>query len=172
MGGQRQMNASDILDKLLVEAYVPPLSLIREDGRISDLANPLSVIMLIIDLETEISMNGIQGYIGNSTGRHASTTVDALRVIGCNDAAKTLAAILKKADDCGMTHDAIQRDRRDLEEFAITQFRQMHGSKWDGINDELNNKVIQIDFEQVFHQAETFIETRKNAFVTALSAVK
>ena len=164
------MSASGILHRLSVEAYDPPFSRIREDGRIGDLGNPLSVIMLIIDLETEISMNGIQGYIGNSTGLYASTAVDALRAIGCNDAATTLAAILKKAEASGMTHNAIQRDRRDLEEFTVTSFRRLHGSKWDRVNDEISELADQIDFAQVFHDAVEFIESRKDVFVAVLSA--
>jgi hypothetical protein len=81
------MDASDVLDVLSVRIYEPPLANIRDDDRLSDTSNPLSVIMLLIDYETECSMNGITGYLGNCSGQRLPEAVDVLRKICCSDQA-------------------------------------------------------------------------------------
>jgi hypothetical protein len=87
------MNASELLDQLLVRVFEPPLASLRDDERISDRSNPLAVVMLLIECETECSMNGIDGYLGNSSSRRLPETIDALRTIGCPDHATIMENI-------------------------------------------------------------------------------
>ena len=162
------MDASDIFCELSVKVYEPPLSLLREDGRIADLSNPLAVLMLVIDFETELSMSGINDYIGNSTGRYASATVDALNVLGCHVAAEQLATILAKSAEVGMTHEAIQGERQGLEPFSVTSFRELHGEKWDQVSEEIDELAGQIDFGQVLKCAEQYIDLHRQVILAAL----
>ena len=46
--------------------------------------------MLLIDYETECSINGNTEYLGHSSGQRLPETVDALRKIGCSDHADVL----------------------------------------------------------------------------------
>ena len=52
----------DIVSELSIKIYEEPLASWRESSKITDLSNPLSVLMLIIDFETEVSMNGILNF--------------------------------------------------------------------------------------------------------------
>jgi len=162
------MNASDILSELSIRVYEPPLSLLRENGKISNLNNPLAVLMLIIDFETELTMNGINDFIGNSTGLYAYETVDALKIIGCDETSKMLSDILKKAKDAGMTHEAIQNDRQRLEAYTVTTFHQLHGDKWDKVIDEIDHLAEQIDLQQVINCAENYIGMYKDVFTDSI----
>ena len=44
------MNPSDLLSELSVKIYEPPLSEIRDSGAIRNPADPVCVLMLVIDL--------------------------------------------------------------------------------------------------------------------------
>lgn len=162
------MESSDILTELTIKVYEPPLSLLRDDGRITNLADPVAVLMLVIDFETELSMNGINDYIGNSTGLYARETVEALKVLGCLDAAQKLSEILDQATGAGMTHGAIQRDRSGLTPYTITTFNKLHGDKWSQVSEAINELADDIDFSIVWDCAEKFIDERRDTFVAAL----
>ena len=153
------MDASELLDDLSVRIYEPPLANIRDDGRISDTSNPLSVIMLLIDYETECSMNGINGYLGNSSGRRLPETIDALRMIGCTDHAEILQNIKTTAATGGMTHEAIQKDRTQLTPFAVTSFAKLHGDKWDEVCDTIHTLHDQVDWDTFWPAMTNFVDS-------------
>ena len=141
------MDASDFLDDLSVRIYEPPLAGFRDDERIRDTSNPLSVVMLLIDYETECSMNGILGFLGNSSGQRLPETIDALRMIGCSTHASTLNEIKDVATSGGMTNAAIQDDRERLSAFSVTSFAELHGNKWDAVCDKIDELYDTIDLD-------------------------
>ena len=102
------MEETDLLSEFAIKVYEPPLSLHRASGQIADTSDPVSVAMLVVDLDTEVAMNGMVNFIGNSTGLYASQTVEALERIGCAEDASVLRQILAAAEAAGMTHAAIQ----------------------------------------------------------------
>ena len=148
--------------------YEPPLSELRDSGALTDLSNPVSVVMLLIDFETEVSMNGIADYIGNSTGLYAKETVAALEVIGCKTAADVLGRILDVASNAGMTHESIQAERSGLGPYALTSFSEMHGGKWDLALDEVDRLCNTIDFEHVLREVAIFVAEHRATFERAL----
>lgn len=150
------MTPEDLLGELSTRIYQPPLTEMREDGRICDLADPVAVLMLILDFDTEVAMNGINNFLGNSSGRYAHETVAALQTIGAEVQAALLEKILTVAEKAGMTHDAIQQDRSGLDEFAITSFEKLHGDKWDAASDEIQGIDAQIDYSDMLERAETY----------------
>ena len=151
------MDASKLLDDLSVRIYEPPLSEYRDDGRICDTSNQLSVVMLLIDYETECSMNGINGFLGNSAGSRLSETISAVRQIGCIDHASTLEQIRETATAAGMTYDAIQDDCVGLAEFTVTSFAKLHGDKWDDARDRIRDLHDDVDWESLWQAMLEFV---------------
>jgi hypothetical protein len=162
------MNADQLLDEFAVKIYKPPLSDLRHTGEIGDLFNPICVAMLIIDFETEVSMNGINNFIGNTSGRFAHQTVDALNAIGCTTQAAQLKQILEIAAAVGMTHTAIQSDRSDLQPYAVTSFAQLHGDKWNVAIDQIRQIDSRIDYACIIDGTRTFIGRHLDCFRKAL----
>jgi hypothetical protein len=83
--------APEILDELGVRIYQPPLLDLR--GRVRELPAAFRVPMLVIDFDTEVHMQGILGFLENSTGRYLKETVDALSAIGARRTAATMKGI-------------------------------------------------------------------------------
>ncbi len=162
------MNSSDLLSELASKIYEPPLSTIRDSGAIADVSNPLCVLMLLIDFDTEVAINGIVDFIGNSTGLYARETVLAFDRLGCPEEAKALARILSVAQAVGMTHESIQKDRSSLSQYAITSFTQLHGKKWKAACTEIETIRKELDMRRLFDRAEQFLEQHRALFEEAL----
>lgn len=163
------MTPIDLLSEFSIKIYEPPLSEMRRNGAIRAVSNPIAVVMLVVDFETEVSMNGINNFLGNSTGLYAHETVAALEQMGCFTQAQQLKRILEIATDAGMTHDAIRRDRSSLSEYAITSFAELHGDKWDNASEEIGKVDSEIDYSDIINHAERFVAIHQNAFCVALS---
>lgn len=162
------MTGRELLDEFAIKAYEPPLSKHRDSGRIADTSDPVSVIMLVVDLDTELSMNGISDFIGNSTGRYAAETVRALDALGCHEDAGLLKQILDVANEAGMTHEAIQAERSRLPPYTVTSFAAVHGGKWDLATGRINSLSRQMNLDRVQVEAERFVAEHEPVFLHAL----
>lgn len=162
------MTPADLLTEFSIKIYEPPLCTIRDDGRICEPSNPVAVLMLVVDFDTEVKMNGINNFIGNSTGMFGNETVAALRAIGAQTQATLLEQILMVAENAGMTHDAIQRERSGLGEYAITSFKELHGEKWDAASAKISDIESEIDYSDMMSFAEKYVDEHSAEFHAAL----
>jgi hypothetical protein len=162
------MNIHEVLSELSIRIYSRPLSEIRSSGHIADLNDPLHVVMLIIDFDTEVKMNGIFNFLGNSTGEFARETVDALKKIQCFDDAKVLEDILNIAARAGMTHDAIQADRLGLAAFAVSSFKEVHGVKWEDASEIINELHRKVSLDRVTDALAVFATPHEQRLVAAI----
>lgn len=121
------MNADALIQELAVQIYEAPLSDVRDETEYPNLCNPLHLVVLLIDCDTEIVMNGILGFLENMTGRHFPKTTEALKMIG----APKCSAVFQSIQDCMTRHsvswERLRGDFEGTEEFQITSFREMHG---------------------------------------------
>lgn len=165
------MTIHELLSEFSIKIYEPPLSEMRDDNRIRDLTNPISVVMLIVDFETEVMMSGIINFIGNSTGAFANETVLALKAIGCDVQASLLQKILDIAAAAGMTHEAIQKERSGVVGYAVTSFTQTHGDKWNDATSLIFDLYSEVDYSDMLDQAMKFMEKRFDIFRIAVQTV-
>jgi len=162
------MTGRELFEEFAVKAYESPLSQHRDSGRIADTSDPVSVIMLVVDLDTEVSMNGVADFIGNSTGRYAGETVRALEAIGCHEDAGLLRQILDVAAQAGMTHEAMQADRSSLPPYALTSFAAIHRGKWDEALGRIESLFRLMNLERVQAEAARFVAKHEQVLLQAL----
>lgn len=133
------MNADSIIQELSTEIYEYPLSKVRDEISYPDLTNPLHLIILLIDCDTEIDMNGMLGFLENPTGRHLGRTAAALKLIG----APKSAALLESIESCmtrhAVTWDRLRGDFAGTVEYQITSFRELHGGALDAFAGEVGS---------------------------------
>jgi len=132
------MNAEDVIEGLAVKIYEQPLSQVRDEPEFPNLDNPLHVVVLLVDCDTEIAMNGMLGFLENLTGRHLGKTIEALERI---DAPKT-ADLFRAVQSCmkahGVTWAGLRGDFEGSAEFQITSFRKLHGKSLDAFTEEVS----------------------------------
>lgn len=150
------MTPEELLDDISIRVWEPPFSAIHDNGMLRQLDNPLSVVVLLITLDTEYNMNGVLNFIGNSSGRYFKETVSALEVVGAKSCAKTLGQIYEVAQKAGMTHESIQEDLQATPEFAVTSWREMHGDRWEEAEDVINKLGDEIDLEELWSCAQQY----------------
>jgi hypothetical protein len=131
------MNADALLQELAVEIYQPLLSDLRDEADYPNLSNPLHVAVLLIDCDTEISMNGMLGFLENSTGRYLPETTEALKVIGAQKAAAVFQAIQACMVKHGVSWERLRSNFEGTTEFQVTSFRKLHGERLDSFATEV-----------------------------------
>lgn len=162
------MTGQDLLDQFSVKIYSSPLADLRTSGAIRDLGNPIHVAMLLIDFETEVSMSGINDFIGNSSGQYLSETIDALTQIGRHTDADLLRQISVVAADADMTYDAIQVERLNVPENTVTSWTKLHGDKWNTACRRNRELCENIDFLGVIEGVAELVERNAEVFREAL----
>lgn len=161
-------SAIDILNDLGLWAYSPDFAGFESSGALRDLGNPVSVVVLISNFDTQIDINGIVDFLGNSSGLFARETVDALKLVNCRSDAEVLSRIIDVAEEAGMTHEAVKRDLAPLEPFTVGTFSDFHGDKWNHSCDLIQALRVGIDQERIRKALQGFIETNRPALEAAL----
>ena len=111
----------------MVRIYDPEMTWRGAKEVFRQFPEPLQTILLVIDFDTEVSMNGIFGFLENSTSLYLDETIEAFAKIGALQTSKILAevkTILKN-------HQTSTQDLRDevnqMPLYSVTSFLETHG---------------------------------------------
>ena len=132
------MNSDELIQDLSCKIYEEPLCNTRDEKGYPDLANPLHVAILLIDCDTEITMQGMLGFLENSTGEFLSETVAALDRIGAPKSAQILRSVEQCMAKHGITWAGLRGDFEGTELYQITSFHELHGAKLDKFAKEVD----------------------------------
>lgn len=119
------LSPAKLIEDLSIRIYEPPLSTARD--RLCEIAEPLRVPILVLDFDTELNMNGMLGFLENSTGLYFAETIEAFGKIGASETASILRAIEKTLEKHGVTPARLRADFAGTHEYQITTFRDLHG---------------------------------------------
>jgi len=173
----RSMSAVEICDSIASRIWEPPLSKLREDLR--SVPEVLRVPILLIDFDTAVTVNGILGFLENSTGFYLADTIAAMEAIGAHGTAATLRTIQRIMAEHGVTHGRLRGDVARLQEGQISSFAKTHGeelSQMADLVDQESNKLYIYDLthdregEDVFGLLSAYIEQRRDELVALLEA--
>jgi hypothetical protein len=119
------LSPAELIEALSIRIYEPPLCTAREELR--DIAEPLRVPILVLDFDTEVCMQGMLGFLENSTGLFFRETIAAFERIGAVETASVLRAIEKTLERHGVTPVRLRTDFAATQPYQITTFRELHG---------------------------------------------
>ncbi|MDO3410929.1 DUF4375 domain-containing protein [Saccharibacillus sp. CPCC 101409] len=86
----------ELAEHILSVIYTEEARSIRDSVR--ELPESLRTIILIIDFDIELTMSGIVGFIGNSSGRYLNETIAALKLIKASEDLRIMEEIRKRMD--------------------------------------------------------------------------
>lgn len=121
------LSTPELINELVCKMYEPPLSRLRE--RLGTLPEPLRVLMLVSDFDTEVLMNGIAGFLENPTGEHLRATIEAFDSIAATSTAATLRSIELTMHKYGITHAMLRSPMARVAEFDILSSSELHAPK-------------------------------------------
>lgn len=128
--------------------------------------------ILIIDLDTEVAMNGMLGFLENSTGLYLPDTIAALETISAPKATGTLQAIQRIMSDHRVTVERLRNDFQGAHLFQITTFLELHGEELAPMAEQIGREAQKLDMydpaEAVFALLQAYLEDHRDEFIAAL----
>lgn len=120
-----ELTSRELIETLSTRIYDPPLSEARE--RILAVPSALRVVLLVLDFDTEVNMQGMLGFLENSTGLSLAETIDAFHRIGALATTDTLRNIHRILETHGVSKSQFRSDFDGTTLYKITNFNDLHG---------------------------------------------
>ncbi|MEK4661782.1 hypothetical protein MHH93_07805 [Priestia sp. FSL H7-0729] len=159
-----EMSGEEVVGSIAMDLYRAEFATIRESG--PELPHVLRDIILIIDLDTELSMNGMTGFLENASGQYLVETIAAMERIGNDADAVILKKIEQKLSESGITHGQLRDNVNGLSEDDITTSLQTHGEQIHEILQEIEleaaNLSMQADNEESFDLLYEYVDANKD----------
>ena len=123
-------------------------------------------------------MDGILGFLENSTVRYLADTIAALERIAAHDTAAILRTIQKIMADHGVAHERLRADHAHMQEWQITTFAECHGAELSQMADLIGREAEKLyvydrsrdrEGEPVFDLLSGYIEHHRDELVGALA---
>jgi hypothetical protein len=168
----RSMTVAEILEGLFIQIFEPPLSNLRDDLR--SVPEVLRIPILIIDLDTEVTMEGMLGFLENFTGLYFVKTIDALETLSAHKAAGTLRSIERIMRDHGVTVERLRKDFDRAQLFQITNFIELHAEELSPMAEQIEHEARKLDIydpaEPVFDLLKAYLDGRRDELIASLEA--
>lgn len=169
----RAMTGEQLLNRI-GNPYEDRYCAIRQQPSWPSLTNPLHVTLLLTDFDTELYMNGILGFLENSTGAYLDQTIDAFRIIEAEQTAATLSQIRDAMRQHGVSHRTLRSDFHGTSEFQITSFSELHSRSDDfaAAVGQLADALYLYDrsHESPFSLLETYLEKHSDETLAQLDS--
>ncbi|NMI03070.1 hypothetical protein HF638_03730 [Paenibacillus sp. SZ31] len=159
-----EMSGEEVVGGIAMDLYRAEFATIRESG--PDLPQVLRDTILIIDLDTELSMNGMTGFLENASGQYLGETIAAMERIGNEADTVILKKIEQILSESGVTPGQLRDNVNGLSEDDITTSLQTHGEQihevLKQIELEAGNISMQSDNEESFDLLYQYVDANKD----------
>lgn len=170
------MSGKDILNEIGLKAYSKPLNGIRRLPSWPSLNDPLHVAVLLVDFDTEVTMNGLLGFLQNSTGAYLDQTIEACRLLGAKQTTDTLCRVREVMARCDVSHQRLRELFLHTVEHQVVASSELHDGSLDDFTDEverLENKLYMHDQTEAspFPLLEVFLEQHASTIQSELKRI-
>lgn len=132
------LSTEELVQAFSISLDKPPLSRLR--ATLGSWPEILRVLTLVIDFDTEVSMNGILGFLENSTGQWFGETIEAFDLIGATKTAAILRRVHEAMNQHGMTPATLRSGVNGATLYDVVSFDELHGAK----SKDMSLEVMQI----------------------------
>jgi hypothetical protein len=120
-----ELTPRELIEVLSTRIYEPPLSEARE--RFLADSSAFCVIVLVLDFDTEVSMQGVLGFLENSTGLFLAETIEAFDRIGARATSDILRSIAGILEEHHVSPSGLRADFAGTTPYQIMTFNELHG---------------------------------------------
>ncbi|PFM82699.1 DUF4375 domain-containing protein [Bacillus sp. AFS077874] len=129
-------------------------------------------IILIVNLDTELNMQGILGFLENSTGLFLDDTIETLQRIQAKEDYEILKAIKSILQQNNVSTQDLRNNVDNQTEYSITTFSETHSSKYDDMVSEISevadNLYLYDGDRNLFDNLIKYVDTNKSNLVGEL----
>jgi hypothetical protein len=169
------LSPAKLIEALSIRIYEPPLSTARD--RLREIAEPLRFAILVLDFDTELNMQGMLGFLENSTGLYFPETIEAFDKIGASETTLILRAIERTLERHGITLSGLRTEFAGTQEYKVTTFRELHGDLGT-ITTEIEEVARRLYVygepgtgEAVWSLLEAFVEKNRDGFLAEIARI-
>ncbi|QDV28628.1 hypothetical protein Spb1_04910 [Planctopirus ephydatiae] len=119
------LTSRELIERLSTRIYDPSFCKARD--QIFAVPSLLRVVVLVLDFDTEVNMQGMLGFLQNSTGRYLSETIESFHQIGAHATATILQNIHGILDTHGVSTSQLRSDFDRTTLYQVTNFNELHG---------------------------------------------
>lgn len=168
----KSMSASQIIDEIASNQYKENNRHLREKNTLDKLPTVIKDILLLADFDTELSMNGILGFIENSTGLFLNEIIDALQRIGATEDMNILKNISDTLNSYGIDTKTLRSNVNRGGVYEITKFVNTHGEEYDEMADKIIEQAKELYIydsqRNIFDNLEIYIERNKRNLIESI----
>jgi hypothetical protein len=166
------MPPQEIINEIVSNQYNEKNDQFRDPKIFSNLPQVIQDILWLVDLDTELSMDGILGFLENSSGLYLAETIAALQRIGAQEDAEVLKNISNILARYSIDTQTLRENVNKGNLYDITSFLKTHGDQYEAMADEIiaeaEKLYIYTPDRNVFDQLEGYIERNKSKLLNEL----
>ena len=132
------LSTEELVQAFSISLDKPPLSRLR--ATLGSWPEILRVLTLVIDFDSEVSMNGILGFLENSTGQWFGETIEAFDLIGATETSGILRRVHEAMNRHGKTPATLRSEVNGATLYDVVSFDELHGAK----SKDMSLEVVQI----------------------------
>ncbi|RSD28457.1 DMP19 family protein [Mesobacillus subterraneus] len=129
-------------------------------------------IILIINFDTEVSMQGILGYLENTTGLYFKDTIHTFEKVQAVEDYQILANIEAVLEKYRITTSALRKNVNNQALHQITDFAKLHGHEYLKLAEEISvladNLYVYHTERNVFDFLNGYISRKRDSFIDEL----
>jgi hypothetical protein len=172
-GDLSNTSADELINYVYLNLYNDENNDLRDEAVFPKLPRLLLDIILLIELDTELNMNGVLGFLENSSGKYIKETIEVLERINAYKDADALKTIKKILKNNSLNTRLLNDDLQCLNQYEISNFMQTHRITDIEIIDQIEkaseNFYLYQQEENVFDKLINYIETNKQELIQELN---
>lgn len=162
----------EIINEIALNLYKEENYQICERDTFYKLPIVIRDIILVINFDTELTMQGILGFLENSTGLFLDDTIETLDRIQAKEDYEILIAIKSKLEQNNVSAQDFRNNVNNLKEYFINTFSKAHGSKYDEMAIEIcdiaDRLYLYDDDRNIFDNLIRYVDTNKVNLINEL----
>lgn len=159
------MSGEEVVGSVAMDLYRAEFATIRKCG--PEIPQILREMILLIELDTELSMNGIAGYLENSSGQFISETTAVLQRIGNETDAEIMQSIQDILSANGVSVAQLRENVNGLSEGEVTNSLEVHGQQVHEVMQQVQHVaeglLMQSDNEEVFEMLYQYVDANMDS---------
>ncbi|ODG93190.1 MULTISPECIES: DUF4375 domain-containing protein [Bacillaceae] len=169
----KDKSGEEIVEEIASNLYEGENYLIFQEEYFYKIPEQIRDVILLINFDTELAMEGILGFLENSSGVYLNDTIETLEKIKAEQDHNILNNIKHILDENNISTSQLRANTKDQELYSIQGFSETHGSAYDDMADricEIAEKLyISSEDRNIFDYLILYVDKNKSLLITELN---
>lgn len=169
----KDKTGEEIVEEIASNLYEGENYLILQEEYFYKIPEQIRDIILLINFDNELAMEGILGFLENSSGVYLNDTIESLKKIQAEQDHNILKKIKHILDESNKSASQLRVNTNDQELYSIQGFSETHGSAFDDMVDRIcqiaEKLYISSEDRNIFDNLILYIDKHKSLLIRELT---